>query len=78
MWKNLIYVRGFHLVWFNVFLKERLVITVLLGRESEERSSPERGGKLTSDLYFTNVCWRKNISAFAVLFDFNVMFGSRW
>ena len=33
--------------------------------------------KLTPCLDFTKVCWRKNISAFTVLFYFKVTFGSR-
>ena len=78
LWKNLIYLRGFHLVWFNVLVKKLLVFSLLLRREGEERSSLEWGRKLTSDLDFTNVCWRKKISAFTVLFDFKVTFGSRW
>ena len=54
-----------------------MVFTLLLRREGEERSSPKRGRKLTSDLDFTNICWRKNISVFTVLFYFKVMFGFR-
>ena len=59
-----IYVRAFHLVFVgNTSENKCLVFTVLLRlfsarirREGEERSSPERGRKRTSNLHFTNVC----------------------
>ena len=64
--------------------KKRLVFTVLLKiflarirREEEEKSSPERGRKRTSDEDFTNVCQQRNIGVVTVLFYFKVTFGSR-
>ena len=66
-------------------LKSSVVFTVLLRlfsarirREGEERSSPEWGRKWRSDLDFTNVCWRKNIRVFTVLFYFKIRYESRW
>ena len=59
-------------------MKETFCLYFNARREGEERSSLERGRKLTSDLDFTDICWRKNIIAFTVLFYFKVTFGSRW
>ena len=66
-------------IWCGLMFswKKHLVFTVLLGREREERSNPKRGRKLTFELDFTNVCWRKNTSAFTLQFYFKVMFGFR-
>ena len=47
-----------------------MVFSLLLGGENKALGTHdlERGRKLTSDPGCTNVCWRKNISAFTVLF----------
>ena len=62
--------------------------SVILGRDpgsipgkgsmSERKISPERGRKQTSDLDFTNACWRRTIRAFTMLFYFRLMYGYCW
>ena len=53
LWKKLIYVRGFHLVWFNVLVKETfgLYFTAQARRYGDKQSGTGQEADIVSRFY---------------------------